>query len=255
MIMPGIELSVIPRIDISTRVTGVTDGKEGVGFSDDTKRVSSQSDRGTYPPPLEAATINSSTLVQLGGPRTHGNLAEFCEERRGIELELGHFDRRLIIIGNEFQRGGRCSFVYSIQNYETLCIHQLRKVILLFAVDKVAHPTGNSLAVTILPRKEAGFLATPAKIIRPPTRREVEDFNLYQNAKRGFKRANNGAFPFNTLLSYRIYDFDSVAQIACKSNRETWPDPCLPLDAKTPRRCRVRGEFKVGEENVMENAS
>jgi len=40
--------------------------------------------------------------------------------------------RRLIIIGNEFQRGGRCSFVYSIQNYETLCIHQLRKVILLF---------------------------------------------------------------------------------------------------------------------------
>lgn len=30
MIMPGIELSVIPRIDISTRVTGVTDGKEGV---------------------------------------------------------------------------------------------------------------------------------------------------------------------------------------------------------------------------------
>jgi len=28
MIMPGIELSVIPRIDISTRVTGVTDGKE-----------------------------------------------------------------------------------------------------------------------------------------------------------------------------------------------------------------------------------
>lgn len=29
MIMPGIELSVIPRIDISTRVTGVTDGKEG----------------------------------------------------------------------------------------------------------------------------------------------------------------------------------------------------------------------------------
>ena len=84
------------------------------------------------------------------------------------------------------------------------------------AVDKVAHPTGNSLAVTTLPRKEAGFLATPAKIIRPPTRREVEDFNLYQNAKRGFKRANNATFPFNTLLSYRIYDFDSVAQIACK---------------------------------------
>lgn len=27
--MPGIELSVIPRIDISIRVTGVTDGKEG----------------------------------------------------------------------------------------------------------------------------------------------------------------------------------------------------------------------------------
>jgi len=27
--MPGIELSVIPRIDISTGVTGVTDGKEG----------------------------------------------------------------------------------------------------------------------------------------------------------------------------------------------------------------------------------
>lgn len=30
MIMPGIELSVIPRIDISTRVTVVTDGKAGV---------------------------------------------------------------------------------------------------------------------------------------------------------------------------------------------------------------------------------
>ncbi|KYN34337.1 hypothetical protein ALC56_11444 [Trachymyrmex septentrionalis] len=57
MIMPGIELSVIPRIDISTRC--VTDGKEGAGF------VSSQSDRGTYPPPLEAATINSSTLNTL----------------------------------------------------------------------------------------------------------------------------------------------------------------------------------------------
>lgn len=56
------------------------------------------------------------------------------------------------------QRGGRCSFVYSIQNYETQRIHQLRKVILLFAVDKVAHPTGNPLAVAILPRKEAGFL-------------------------------------------------------------------------------------------------
>lgn len=27
--MPGIELSVIPCIDISIRVTGVTDGKEG----------------------------------------------------------------------------------------------------------------------------------------------------------------------------------------------------------------------------------
>ncbi|KYN20802.1 hypothetical protein ALC57_06708 [Trachymyrmex cornetzi] len=51
------------------------------------------------------------------------------------------------------------------------------------------------------------------------------------------------------------YDFDSVAQIACKSNRKLRPDPCLPLDAKTPRRCRVRGEFKVGEGNVMENAS
>ncbi|KYN00832.1 hypothetical protein ALC62_08381 [Cyphomyrmex costatus] len=100
MIMSGIELSVIPRIDISTRVTGVTDGKEGVApVMTRRGQVSSQSDRGTYPPPLEAATINSSTLVQLGGPGTHGNLAEFCEERRGeggggIGLKLGHLDRQ-----------------------------------------------------------------------------------------------------------------------------------------------------------------
>ena len=48
MIMPGIELSVIPRIDISTRVTGVTDGKEGVGFSDDTKRVRREKREGCF---------------------------------------------------------------------------------------------------------------------------------------------------------------------------------------------------------------
>lgn len=62
-------------------------------------------------------------------------------------------------------------------------------------------------AVTIPPRKEAGFLATPAKIIRPPTRREVEDFNLYRNAKRGFKRANNAFSPFNTPPPYIRFRF------------------------------------------------
>jgi len=35
----------------------------------------------TYPSPLVATTINSSTLVQLGSPGTHDNLAEFCKER------------------------------------------------------------------------------------------------------------------------------------------------------------------------------
>lgn len=76
--------------------------------------------------------------------------------------------------------------------------------------DKVAHPTGNPLAILL--RKEAGFLATPAKIIRPPTQREAEDFNLYRNAKRGFKRANNAAFspsdtpPLRTIsiLSHKL---------------------------------------------------
>lgn len=48
----------------------------------------------TYPPPLVAATINSSTPVQLGGPGTHGNLAEFRGERPGIGLELGCLDRQ-----------------------------------------------------------------------------------------------------------------------------------------------------------------
>ena len=43
--MPGIELSVIPRIDISTRVT---DGKEGVGFDDDTKRVRREQREGCF---------------------------------------------------------------------------------------------------------------------------------------------------------------------------------------------------------------
>lgn len=73
---------------------------------------------------------------------------------------------------------------------------------------KVAYPTSNPLAVTIPPRKLAEFLATPAKIIRPPTRRVVEDFNLYRNAKRGFKRANNDAFSFPSAPPphpYRVY--------------------------------------------------
>lgn len=60
------------------------------------------------------------------------------------------------------------------------------------------------------------LLATPAKIIRSSSQQEVGDFNLYRNAKRGFKRANNTAppiffHPFNPAVAISSL---LIAQIA-----------------------------------------
>jgi len=66
---------------------------------------------------------------------------------------------------------------------------------------------------------------------------------------KGYKEMDN-EYATILLLFDILYEFGYAIRY-----RELWPDPCLPLHAKTFRRCRVRDECKVGEGNVMENAS
>jgi len=87
---------------------------------------------------------------------------------------------------------GRCSFTYhEVGITRGRYCSLLKGHLIVHRAKSRAHPVGSPPPLGAIYDEEAGFLATPAKIIRRPGWRGVEDFNLYRNAKRGFKRANN----------------------------------------------------------------